>query len=93
MAASLRLYLCLILILLSFSLSENRPLSPPPPHPRPVLPHIQGRNLTGLVRALGADAEQVLNIGLENEKKNKGLYASKRASPGGPDAQHHSKNQ
>ncbi|TXG47533.1 hypothetical protein EZV62_026827 [Acer yangbiense] len=80
-AASSRFCLCLILILISFSLSENRPLSAPPP---PLL-HIQGtqgRNLTGLIRALGEDAQQVLNIGVENEKKNKGLYESKRASPG-----------
>ncbi|TXG47535.1 hypothetical protein EZV62_026829 [Acer yangbiense] len=77
-AASSRFCLCLILILISFSLSENRPLSAPPP----PLPHIQGRNLTGLIRALGEDAQQVLNTGVENEKKNKGLYESKRASPG-----------
>ncbi|TXG47529.1 hypothetical protein EZV62_026823 [Acer yangbiense] len=50
---------------------------------------VEGRNLTRLIRALGEDAQQVLNIGVENEKKNKGLYESKRASPGGPDAQHH----
>lgn len=58
------------------SLSESRPLSPP----------------VTLVRVLGEDAEQVMSIGRENEKKYKAVYESKRASPGGPDAQHHSIN-
>ncbi|KAL5841507.1 hypothetical protein ACOSQ3_012110 [Xanthoceras sorbifolium] len=72
-SASLRFCVLLVVMFLSFSLADTPSLVPP---------HIRaGKINTGLVRALGADAEEVLNIGLENQKKNKGLYASKTASP------------
>ncbi|KAL5772282.1 hypothetical protein ACOSQ2_012206 [Xanthoceras sorbifolium] len=72
-SAILRVCIFLVVIFLSFSLAETPPLGPP---------HIRaGKIHTGLVRALGADSEELLNIGLENDKKNKGLYASKTASP------------
>lgn len=87
MAAGLRFCICLSLILLSFPLSETRPLSNQHIHIQ-----IRRRNLSSLIRILGEDANEVLNIGLENEKKNKDLYGSKRSSPGGPDAHHHSTN-
>lgn len=87
MSAGLRFCICLSLILLSFPLSETRPLSNQHIHIQ-----IRRRNLSSLIRILGEDANEVLNIGLENEKKNKDLYGSKRSSPGGPDAHHHSTN-
>lgn len=78
-----RFWVCLIFILLlSFELSESRPLFS-------SLSNMKGRNLARLTRVLGEDAEEVLNGGLEDANKNKSLHDSKRASPGGPDPQHH----
>ncbi|XVF27536.1 hypothetical protein REPUB_Repub14bG0116400 [Reevesia pubescens] len=76
--ASSRFSVYLVLLLVSFSWSDGRPLGP----------YTEGRNLIRSIQALAP--RESFKIGqAANENNNKNLYESKRASPGGPDPQHH----
>ncbi|KAJ9136065.1 hypothetical protein P3X46_033179 [Hevea brasiliensis] len=79
--ACLRFSVCLFLVLLAVSYSESRLLDP----------SLVRRNLILSIRKMGES--EVYNVGQGNEGTKKIHFNSKRASPGGPDPQHHSKNQ
>ncbi|OAY24907.1 hypothetical protein MANES_17G053300v8 [Manihot esculenta] len=79
--ACLRFTVCLLLVLVAVSYSESRLLHP----------SLVRRNLIRSIRELGENG--VYNVRQGNGSMKKIHVSSKRASPGGPDPQHHSKNQ